>query len=150
MPLNESLARTGAVSERRGEIDLKKVAAVLGGTTDPPITVARALAREKTLGKSPDPLRKWQDSRKQVAAGCIAAAGDKMKRLNFVVPLPDLSVREGEAAQRTPFPDRWLRVRRLAPGLHSSPTAQGAKGPEPGRARPSVKNLSGLVRFAET
>jgi integrase len=39
-----------------------------------------------------------------------------MKRLNLVLPLTDLSFKEGEAKQRPPFKDQWIRDKILDPG----------------------------------
>jgi integrase len=40
-----------------------------------------------------------------------------MKRLGLVLPLSDLSFKEGEAKQRPPFSDSWIRDKLLAPGV---------------------------------
>ncbi len=67
LPTEELLARIDAVPAARGKPDLVEAAALLGGAREPEITVTRALdlywdlAREKTIGKSPDQIRKWKN-----------------------------------------------------------------------------------------
>jgi integrase len=39
-----------------------------------------------------------------------------MKRLNLVLPLSDLSFKEGEQEQRPPFSDEWIKKKILVPG----------------------------------
>jgi integrase len=41
---------------------------------------------------------------------------NKMKRLNLVLPLTDLSVKEGEKRTRPPFSEKWIKTKLLAPG----------------------------------
>lgn len=48
--------------------------------------------------------------------GDVLKTVNKMKRLNLVLPLTDLSFKEGEAKQRPPFSDYWIRNKILAPG----------------------------------
>jgi integrase len=48
--------------------------------------------------------------------GDVLKTVNKMKRLNLVLPLSDLSFKEGEAEQRPPFSDAWIRDKILAPG----------------------------------
>jgi integrase len=48
--------------------------------------------------------------------GNVLKTVNKMKRLGLVLPLSDLSFKEGEAKQRPPFSDAWIRDRLLAPG----------------------------------
>jgi integrase len=48
--------------------------------------------------------------------GNVLRTVNKMKRLGLVLPLSDLSFKEGEAKQRPPFSDAWIRDRLLAPG----------------------------------
>lgn len=47
--------------------------------------------------------------------GDVLKTVNKMKRLNLVLPLSDLSFKEGEAEQRPPFSDDWIREKILAP-----------------------------------
>jgi integrase len=163
------LDRINSVSGPDDNPDLMEAEALLGGASLPEITVSRALelywdlAREKTLGKSEDQLRRWQNPRKKAVQNFIDVNGDKaisqitgddmldfrawwldrlenerltpnsankdlihlgdvlktvnkMKRLGLVLPLSDLSFKEGEAAQRPPFEDSWIRGKLIAPG----------------------------------
>lgn len=48
--------------------------------------------------------------------GDVLKTVNKMKRLGLVLPLSDLSFKEGEAKQRPPFSDSWIREKLLAPG----------------------------------
>ncbi|MEB8386871.1 tyrosine-type recombinase/integrase [Rhodobacteraceae bacterium KMM 6894] len=48
--------------------------------------------------------------------GDVLKTVNKMKRLGLVLPLSDLSFKEGEAKQRPPFSDRWIKDKLLAPG----------------------------------
>ncbi|WP_323786335.1 tyrosine-type recombinase/integrase [Thalassovita sp.] len=167
LPTEELLARIDAVPVSKGRPDLKEAAALLGGAKEQEITVTRALmlywdlAREKTIGKSADQLRKWKNPRKKAVQTFVKVVGDralseitgddmldfrawwldrieneglspgsankdlihlgdvlktvnKMKRLNLVLPLSDLSFKEGEAVQRPPFSDAWIKDKILA------------------------------------
>ncbi|MEP2531188.1 tyrosine-type recombinase/integrase [Shimia sp.] len=169
LPTDQLLERIDAVSVRKGKPDLKEAAALLGGAREPEITVTRALelywdlAREKTLGKSKDQVRKWENPYKKAIRTFISVVGDKpisaisgddmldfrawwldrlqheglspgsankdlihlgkvlktvnkMKRLNLLLPLSDLSFKESEASARPPFSDDWIRGKILAPG----------------------------------
>jgi integrase len=168
-PTEELLARVDAVPERNGKPDMKEAAAVLGGATEPPITVSRALdlywglAGDRSRGKSEDQLRRWKNPRKKAVANFIAVVGDlelskigpddmlgfrewwmdkldsedltpnsankdlihlgdvlktvnRMKRLGLVLPLTDLSFKEGERGQRPPFSVEWIKTKLLKPG----------------------------------
>lgn len=169
LPTDELLARIKAVSTIKGKPDLKEAAALLGGAKEPEITVTRALelywglAREKTIGKSADQLRKWRNPRIKAVQTFVSVVGDKaiseisgddmldfrawwldrienegltpgsankdlihlgdvlktvnkMKRLGLVLPLSDLNFKEGEAEQRPPFSDAWIRDKIMASG----------------------------------
>lgn len=170
LPQDQLLARVEAVKERKdGELDMRDTAALMGGVSEPPITVTRALelhwglVADKTLGKSPDQLRRWENPRKKAVKNFVDVVGDKaigditgddmldfrqwwferiqsedltpnsgnkdlihlgdvlktvnrMKRLGLVLPLADLSFKEGEAQQRPPFSESWIRDKLLAPG----------------------------------
>ena len=48
--------------------------------------------------------------------GDVLKTVNKMKRLGLVLPLSDLSFKEGEAKQRPPFSDSWIRDKLLAHG----------------------------------
>ena len=149
--------------------DMVEAAALLGGAKAPPLTVSRALdlywtlARDKTLGKSEDQLRRWKNPRVKAVKNFIAVVGDKairditgddmldfrnwwmerleeedltpnsankdlihlgdvlktvnrMKRLGLVLPLTDLSFKEGDSKKRPPFSTGWIREKLLARG----------------------------------
>jgi integrase len=49
--------------------------------------------------------------------GDVLKTVNKMKRLNLVLPLSDLSFKEGEAGQRPPFSDAWIKQKILAPSV---------------------------------
>ena len=84
LPREELLARVEAVAAKDGEPDQLEAAALLGGVSEPPITVSRALelywglAKDKTLSKSPDQLRRWQNPRKKAINNFISEVGDKV------------------------------------------------------------------------
>ena len=48
--------------------------------------------------------------------GKVLKTVNRMKRLNLVLPLSDLSLKEGEAKKRPPFSATWIRERLLKPG----------------------------------
>ena len=48
--------------------------------------------------------------------GDVLKTVNRMKRLGLVLPLSDLSIKEGEAATRPPFSADWIRGKLLAPG----------------------------------
>ena len=48
--------------------------------------------------------------------GDVLKTVNKMKRLGLVLPLSDLSFKEGEARQRPPFSETWIRDKLLAKG----------------------------------
>lgn len=83
LPREELLTRVEAATGRDGEPDAKQAAAVLGGATEPPITVSRALelywtlAADKRRGKSPDQLRRWENPRKKAVKNFVDVIGDK-------------------------------------------------------------------------
>ena len=84
LPREDLLARIEAVPERKdGEPDMRETAALMGGVSTPPLTVTRALelywglVADKTLGKSPDQLRRWENPRKKAVANFVDVVGDK-------------------------------------------------------------------------
>nr|WP_066701537.1 DUF6538 domain-containing protein [Celeribacter ethanolicus] len=84
LPQDQLLARVEAVKERKdGELDMRDTAALMGGVSEPAITVTRALelywglAADKTLGKSPDQLRRWENPRKKAVKNFVDVVGDK-------------------------------------------------------------------------
>ena len=48
--------------------------------------------------------------------GDVLKTVNKMKRLGLVLPLSDLSFKEGDKKQRPPFSEKWIRERLVAPG----------------------------------
>lgn len=48
--------------------------------------------------------------------GSVLKTVNKMKRLGLVLPLSDLALKQGEARQRPPFSNTWIKDRILAPG----------------------------------
>ncbi|MCH2067704.1 MAG: tyrosine-type recombinase/integrase [Shimia sp.] len=169
LPTDELLDRIDAIPAGKGKPDLREAAALLGGAKEPAIAITRALelywdlAREKTLGKSDDQVRKWQNPRKKAIKTFVTVVGDKpiseitgddmldfrtwwldrieneglspgsankdlihlgdvlktvnkMKRLNLILPLSDLSFKEGEAESRPPFSDAWIKEKILEAG----------------------------------
>ena len=169
LPRKELVQRMEAVIGKDGEPDMREAAALLGGVGQPPTTVTRALAlywdlvKDKSLGKSLDQLRRWENPRKKAVKNFVDVVGDKaigdisgddmldfrqwwlerletdgltpnsankdiihlgdvlktvnrMKRLGLVLPLSDLSFKEGEAKQRPAFSSDWIRDKLLAAG----------------------------------
>lgn len=83
LPLGELLARIDAVPAPKNKPDFLEAAAVLGGAREPEITISRALelfwtlAADRTLGKSPDQLRRWRNPPIKAIKNLIAVIGDK-------------------------------------------------------------------------
>lgn len=83
LPRDELLNRIEAVPVRNGKVDTIEAAAVLGGVPKPPITFSRALklywelARDRTINKSSDQVRRWENPRKKAIRNLIAVIGDK-------------------------------------------------------------------------
>lgn len=77
LPAAQLLNRVEAAKDRR------EAAALLGTIPAPKITVSKALeqfwplAKDLTLGKSPDQLRRWKNPRKKAVKNFIAVCGDK-------------------------------------------------------------------------
>ncbi|MEI9407507.1 DUF6538 domain-containing protein [Mesorhizobium salmacidum] len=168
LPREEFLERVRAVVKPDGEPDRIEAAAILGGAVEPGITVERALelfwtlARDRTLGKSEDQLRRWKNPRikairnfvdivgsKDIAAitpddmldfrdwwvDRLASEGlapnsankdlihvadtlktvNKMKRLGLVLPLGNLSFKDGKKhkRERPPFSGEWIKTTTL-------------------------------------
>lgn len=151
-----------ALGDKPGKIDVMEAEALLGGAAEPPITISRALelywpmSKDKTLSKSRDQLRRWQNPRKKAIRNLIEVIGDKpmrditgddmlafrewwmdrleeegltpgsankdlihlgevlkevnrKKRLGLVLPLSDLSFKQGERKRRPPFSSDWIK-----------------------------------------
>jgi hypothetical protein len=86
LPLDELRDRFAAVSAFKASPDspdMLEAAAVLGGAKEPALTVSRALelywtlAKDKTLGKSEDQLRRWKNPLKKAVKNFIAVVGDR-------------------------------------------------------------------------
>ncbi|WP_353641369.1 tyrosine-type recombinase/integrase [Mesorhizobium sp. WSM2239] len=83
LPREEFLDRVRAVVKPDGEPDRIEAAAILGGAKEPSITVERALelywtlAKDRTLGKSEDQLRRWKNPRKRAIANFVKVVGNK-------------------------------------------------------------------------
>lgn len=169
LPYGEFMKRLDvALGGTQKKTDALLAEAVLGGATEPPITVSRALelywplTKDKVLSKSEDQLRRWQNPRKKAVTNFIKVVGDKplrdisgndmlefrewwmerleieeltpnsankdlihlgdvlktvnrMKRLGLVLPLSDLSFKEGDVGKRPPFSTDWIRDVLIAP-----------------------------------
>jgi hypothetical protein len=82
LPIDQLLARVEAVAVRDGVPDPVEARAVLGGAKPPTITISKALelywpmAREKTLQKSPDQLRRWRNPHVKAIGNLIGVIGD--------------------------------------------------------------------------
>jgi integrase len=82
LPLDDLLKRIESIVDAKGRIDLQEADAVLG--TAPPLefTVTRALseywklAKAKTIGKTKDQLRRWENPRKKAIANFVEVIGD--------------------------------------------------------------------------
>src|SRR5690606_7401694 len=83
LPREEFLDRVRAAVKPDGEPDRIEAAAVLGGATEPGITVERALelywtlAKDRTLGKSEDQIRRWKNPRIKAIRNFVAVVGNK-------------------------------------------------------------------------
>lgn len=92
LPLAELLDRIEAVVTPSGKVDKLEAEAVLGGARPPVIKVSRALdrywtvAKAKTLGKTKDQIRRWENPRKKAVANFIEVIGD--------LPLEDITTRD--------------------------------------------------------
>lgn len=100
LPLERLLDRIDAIANRDQHPDPVQAAAVLGTTQPPAITVEQALeiywglAKDKTFGKSPDQIRRWENPRKKAARNFVAVVGNK--------PLKEIS-----ADDMLEFRDYW-------------------------------------------
>jgi len=83
LPRAELLERVEAVTKQSGDAAEVEARAVLGGAQEPGIKVTRALelywtlAKENTIGKSDDQLRRWKNPRKRAIANFVNVVGDK-------------------------------------------------------------------------
>jgi integrase len=83
LPVSELVARVAAIDAPAGQLNIAEAEALLGTVEEPQITVQAALdiywtlAREKTFGKSPDQLRRWEAPRKKAIKNFIVIVGNK-------------------------------------------------------------------------
>lgn len=82
LPVEEILQRIEAIPERDGRADPVEAAALLGTARPPGLTLSGALdaywtlARDKTLGKSPDQIRRWRNPYLKAFRNLIDVVGD--------------------------------------------------------------------------
>lgn len=83
LPLDALVDRVEAVSAPAGLPDQIEGAALLGTVPEPTLTVSAALdaywklARDKTLGKSEDQVRRWRNPRLKAVRNFVEVVGDK-------------------------------------------------------------------------
>ena len=83
LPYEKLLPRIEAVEAPNGEPDSIEATALLGTAQKPALTIEEALelywslAREKTIGKSADQLRRWQNPRKKAIRNLVSLIGNK-------------------------------------------------------------------------
>ncbi|WP_371328429.1 hypothetical protein [Paracoccus sp. SM22M-07] len=80
LPLEEIRDRLSAVTranDKQNSIDLREASALLGGAREPSLVINRCLelywllAKDRTLGKSPDQIRRWENPRKKAIQNLI-------------------------------------------------------------------------------
>ncbi len=86
LPIEELRDRFAAVTgfkDQPNNPDMVEAAAILGGAKEPSLTISKALelywtlAKDKTIGKSEDQLRRWRNPRIKAVKNLIAVIGDK-------------------------------------------------------------------------
>ncbi len=83
LPVEQLMDRVEAIRFDGGKSDTIEATALLGAAEKPKITVQDALedywslARERTLGKSEDQLRRWKNPRIKAVRNFVAVCGDK-------------------------------------------------------------------------
>jgi integrase len=83
LPVDELVARVEAISGRRAAPDLVEASALLGSVPAPSLTLEKALelywglARDKTLGKSEDQIRRWKNPRLKAVRNFVEIVGNK-------------------------------------------------------------------------
>jgi integrase len=83
LPVDELVARVEAIGARRAAPDTVEASALLGTVPAPSLTLDKALelywglAREKTLGKSEDQLRRWKNPRVKAVRNFVEIVGNK-------------------------------------------------------------------------
>ena len=202
LPVEDVVERVETIPAPANQPDAIEAAALLGTVPEPRITVTKAmelywgLAKEKTLGKSEDQLRRWEAPRKKAVKNFVAVVCDKeianitrddmldfrqhwldrieagevtansankdlihlgdvlktvntMKRLGLVLPLGELSFKEGEKLTRPPFSEEWIRTRLLALGALDGLNGQ-AHALLLGMINTGYRPSEGAARTAET
>ncbi|MBK8199715.1 MAG: tyrosine-type recombinase/integrase [Acidobacteria bacterium] len=83
LPVDELVARVEAIGARRAAPGTVEASALLGTVPAPSLTLEKALelywglAREKTLGKSEDQLRRWKNPRVKAVRNFVEIVGNK-------------------------------------------------------------------------
>ena len=83
LPVDELVARVEAIGGRRAAPDTVEASALLGTVPAPSLTLEKALdlywglAREKTLGKSEDQIRRWKNPRVKAVRNFVEIVGNK-------------------------------------------------------------------------
>jgi integrase len=83
LPVDELVARVEAIGARRAAPDTVEASALLGTVPAPSLTLEKALelywglAREKTLGKSEDQIRRWKNPRLKAVRNFVEIVGNK-------------------------------------------------------------------------
>lgn len=83
LPVEELVARVEAISARQAAPDPAEASALLGTAPAPSLTLEKALelywglAREKTLGKSEDQVRRWKNPRLKAVRNFVEIVGNK-------------------------------------------------------------------------
>ena len=81
--MRDRFAAIPGFKDKADSPDMLEAAALLGGAQEPALTVSRALdlywtlAKDKTLGKSEDQIRRWKNPRMKAVKNFIAVVGDK-------------------------------------------------------------------------
>nr|WP_299369708.1 hypothetical protein [uncultured Tateyamaria sp.] len=83
LPIEDVIERVEAIPAPANQPDAVEAAALLGTAPEPRMSITKALelswglAKEKTLGKSEDQLRRWEAPRKKAVKNFVAVVGDK-------------------------------------------------------------------------
>lgn len=83
LPDQEFYARAVATMRKDKTIDPKEAEALMGGVEKPKLTLSQCLkefwrlAHDRTIGKSPDQIRRWKNPRIKAIRNLISVVGDK-------------------------------------------------------------------------
>lgn len=83
LPVADILDRVEHVERSRGTATDMLTGAILGGVVEPPISISRALelfwtlAKDRTIGKSEDQIRRWKNPRIKAVNNLVSVIGDK-------------------------------------------------------------------------